>query len=417
MVIVGGGFAGVEVARRLGDRADVTLVSDDNFLLFTPMLAEVGAGDIEPRHIVSPIRQLCPDARIVIARAESVDVAARAVTVTSPVSGETSTLSGDALVVTTGSVPRTFGVDGVERHTLGFKDMLDALRIRRRVLALLEAATAHPDPRLTSIVVVGAGYSGAELVAALADFLADAAPKYYADAPAPRLTLVDALDRVVPALSERLSERAATALEARGVELRLGTEVAAVGPSGVELADGTSIDAATVIWAAGVRAGPLAAELDGEPGSLGRARVDGNLQVAPGVFALGDVAEVPGPDGEPNPPTAQHALRQARYLARHLPALLAGEQVAPFRYRTMGQLVSLGHHNAVGELFGVPVSGFVAWFLWRTYYLWQVPTLLRKTRVALDWTLDLIFPPDIAELPSADIGPLPDLGITDAGRA
>lgn len=404
VIIVGGGFAGLAVASGLEDRARVTVVSDQNFLLFTPMLAEVASGDLDPRHIITPVRQLAPEARVVSGSVEAIDVASRTVKVGRPFGLEPIELSADAIVVAPGSVPATFGIEGVEERALPFKTIGDALRIRNRILALLESATDESDRRLTHVAVVGAGYSGAELAAALADLLGSASRRFFRSAPRPAVTLIDALDRVAPTLSKGLSTRAERALTRRGVDLALGEKVQSVAPHGVVLASGKRIEAETVVWAAGVEPHPLMGEL-GLPTEKGRLVVDANLAAAPGVFALGDAALVPDGRGGMSPPTAQFALRQGAYLGRYLPAVLAGSRVPDFRYRNWGELVSLGHRNAVGQVMGVPVSGLPAWFLYRTYYLMRLPSLMRKARVALDWTLDLFFPPDVAWLPSSDLGP------------
>ena len=404
VAILGGGFSGSAAARGIGRRLDVTVVSQDNFLLFTPMLAEAAVGDVDPRHIVTPIRQLAPHARLVQGVVENVDVERRSMVIRPLFGDGVIQVEADTIVFALGSVPNTFGIPGVEEHALPFKEIGDALRIRNRLLALLEHSTQTPDPSLTRVVVIGAGYSGAEISGALADFLRPAADRFYHEAPPPAVILVDAVPRVTPALSPALSAAAARALEARGVELALGSAVTKVGPTGIRLASGREIEAATVIWTAGVKPNPLVAQL-GLPVEQGRLVVDGHLRVTPGVFAIGDVARVEAGEG-PSPPTAQFALRQGRYLGRFLPDLVAGSKVPPeFRYKTKGELVSLGHRNAVGRTLGVPVSGFIGWFLWRTYYLSQLPSGLRKARVALDWTLDLLFPPDIAWIPSSDLGP------------
>lgn len=397
-IVVGGGFAGSEVARRLGGRFDVTLVSDQNFHLFTPMLAEVAAGDVEPSHIVSPLRQLCPQARIVIGTTTKVDVATRSVVVEPQIGDQPVRLHADYLILAAGSVSRDFGIPGVAENALEFKSISDAVAIRRRVVASLEAAAETQDERLTRIVVVGAGYSGAEVAASLADFVTSAVGRYYPSAPAPSVTIVDASDRLVPTLPDRLSDAAARQLRERRVEIVLGEKVAKVTPAGIELHSGRSLDAGTVIWAAGVEADPLAAAT-GLPLVNGRIAVDERFRAAPGVYALGDIAAVPMGNGGFHPPTAQHAIRQGAHLGRILPQIDLGLKGKPFSYTTKGQLVSLGHHNAVGLVFGIPISGIAAWFLWRTYYWWQLPTMLRKLRVAIDWTLDTVFPPDVAALP------------------
>lgn len=404
VIIVGGGFAGLAVASGLEDRARVTVVSDQNSLLFTPMLAEVASGDLDPRHIITPIRQLAPEARVVSGAVESIDVDSRTVKVGRPFGLEPMELTADAVVVAPGSIPATFGIQGVEERALSFKTIGDALRIRNRILALLETATDESDRRLTHVAVVGAGYSGAELAAALADLLGSAFRRFFPSAPRPAVTLVDALDRVAPTLSKGLSARAERALTHRGVDLVLGEKVQEVAPHGLLLESGKRVEAETVVWAAGVRPHPLVGEL-GLPIDKGRLVVDANLRAAPGIYALGDAALVPDGRGGMSPPTAQFALRQGQYLGKNLPALLAGSRVPEFRYRNWGELVSLGHRNAVGQVVGVPVSGILAWFLYRTYYLMRLPSLMRKARVALDWSLDLFFPPDVAWLPSSDLGP------------
>ena len=257
IVILGGGFAGTAVARGLGSRARVALISDDNYLLFTPMLAEVAAAEVEPRHILAPIRQMCPKARVVVGTVVAVDGWSGTAEVRSPITGRTRTYRGDALVLATGSRSATFGVPGVEENALAFRTITDTIRARRRVLSLLEESTERTDARLTHLVVVGAGYSGAELAASMADMMRAAVARFYRDAPPPRVTLVDAVDRVVPMLPERSSIAAAGALRDRGVSLVLGHRVTRVHNGGLDLEDGTTIEAATVVWAGGVEGAPL----------------------------------------------------------------------------------------------------------------------------------------------------------------
>jgi NADH:ubiquinone reductase (H+-translocating) len=405
VVIVGGGFAGTTLARALGERARVTLVSEVNYLLFTPMLAEVAAADVDPRHILVPLRQLCPRARVVIGEATAVDGVRRTVTVRSPIDGARQVHEADAVVLAAGGVTETFGVPGVEEHALSFKTISDALRIRTRLLAFLEEATEVPDDLLTSVAIVGAGYSGAELAASLADFLRRARRRYYRGAPAPTVTLIDAVDRVVPMLPERSSAAAARALRRRGVDLALGVRVSAVEQGRVLLESGSTVVAGTIVWAGGVRGRPVAGAVGAEPNATDRFTVDERLRLADGVWALGDVALAPDGHGGWCPPTAQHAMRQGAYLGRHLPAMIGGGATPRFSYSSKGELVALGHRNAVGTVLGVRVRGFLAWFLWRSYYLKRLPTLGRKARVALDWALDLVFPPDVADPATADRGP------------
>ncbi len=401
VVVAGGGFAGSQVADGLGRAGvDVTLVSSDNFLLFTPMLAEVAAGDVDPRHIIAPLRELAPQAEIVQGVIESIDAGSHSLKVAPYFEGGERTVSGDVLVIAIGSVSNTFGVTGVEEHGLAFKTIVDALRIRNRLLAQMEAKGT------TSVAVVGAGFSGAEVTASLADFLNEVHRRFYSRGRPPVVTLVDAVDRVTPALPPSLSNAAARALGRRGVELVLGSAVASVDEEGIVLANDRRIVAENVVWAAGVKPHPLLAR-SGLAVEQGRPPVDSYFRTSTDrVFAVGDAAHSPTGKGGYSPPTAQFALRQGRYLGRNLKTILEGGDVEPFRYRTKGELVSLGHRNAVGQVFGFPVSGLLGWFLWRSYYLLQLPTMLRRTRVALDWTLDIFFPPDIAWLPSSDLGPI-----------
>jgi NADH dehydrogenase len=406
VLILGGGYSGSAAAGRLTDEASVTIVSHDNFLLFTPMLAEVAAGDVDPRHIITPIRQLAPRARLVQGEIEAIDLAERGARVRPRFDLPVIELQADVLVLSLGSVANTYGVPGVEDHAVYFKTISDALRIRNRMLALMESSSIDPDPIHTQLVVVGAGNAGVEVAAAMADFLRPAAQRYFPEAPKPHVTLVDAVERVTPGLPASLSHAAARALHRRGVELVLGAPVSEVDGRGVVLRGGRRIEAGTVIWAAGVRPHPLIEGL-GLSAAGGRLRVDEHLRVAPQVFALGDVAAVPDGYGGVSPTTAQVALRQGRYLGENLAGIVAGRRVPPYAYRSKGELVSIGHRNAVGRVLGIPVSGLPAWFLWRTYYLLRLPGSLRKARVALDWTLDMIFPPDIAWLPSSDLGPNP----------
>lgn len=402
VIVVGGGFAGAWTARGLGRRCQVTLVSEHNYLLFTPMLAEVAAADVDPRHILAPLRHLCPHARVVVGTAIAIDTERRSVVVRSPVDGTETTLTADALVLAAGSRPATFGIPGVAEHTIGFRTIGDALTIRHRLLTLLDATGGSPRGDETSVAVIGAGASGAEIATAIADFLHRARRRYYPAAAEPRVTLVDMTDRVLPQLPERASRKAARAM--RRVDLRLGTPVAAIEPGVVALADGSRIAARTIVWAAGIR-GHVLPGVTAPRGAGDRLVVDDHLRVTDGVWALGDVALVPDGHGGTSPPTAQHAVRQGAYLGRHLPAMLSGAETPPFRYRTLGELVSLGHRKAVGRVLGVTVSGFIGWFLWRSYYLLRLPGFFRRMRVAFDWTLDLVFPPDIADPATADPGP------------
>jgi NADH dehydrogenase len=412
VVILGAGFAGAYVARLLGKgrwEGEVTVVDPRNFMLYTPLLPEAASGTVEPRHVVVPVRVMCPRARLVLGRAESVDLAAHTVAVQPPEGGPV-TLAFDTLVVALGAVSRTAPIPGLLEHAVGFKSVAEAIYLRNHVLGQLELAATAADEaerrRRLTFVFVGGGYAGVEAMAELEDLCRDAS-RYYPELHGVprRWLLVDAADHILPELGGHLAAYATGQLERRGFELHLGSGLTTVSDEGVELADGTAVPAATVVWTAGVRPRPLAAALGLPLDERGRIPVDEHLRVPghPGVWALGDVAAVPNaatPD-RLDPPTCQHALRQARRLAGNMLAERRGRPLRPYRYRMLGQVATLGRHKGVAELFGViRLRGFAGWWVTRTYHLYQLPLLSRKLRVVSDWTVGLFFRRDVAELGS-----------------
>ncbi len=412
VVILGAGFAGSYVARLLGRGGwdgDVTLVDPHNFMLYTPLLPEAASGTVEPRHVVVPVRVMCPRARLVMGRAETVDLAERSVTVQLPEGGQRP-IGFDILVVALGAVSRTAPIPGLLEHAVGFKSVAEAIYLRNHVLTQLELAAGTSDEaerrRRLTFVFVGGGYAGVEAMAELEDLCRDASRHYPELSTVPRRwLLVDAADHILPELGGGLAAYATGQLERRGFELHLGSGLRAVDGHGAELADGTVVPAATVVWTAGVRPQPLAAELGLPLDERGRVPVDECLRVPghTGVWALGDVAAVPNAatPGRPDPPTCQHALRQARRLARNLLAVAGGRAPAPYRYRMRGQVATLGRHKGVAELFGrIRLRGFAGWWFARTYHLYQLPLASRKLRVVTDWTVGLFFRRDVAELGS-----------------
>jgi NADH dehydrogenase len=411
-VILGAGFAGSYVARLLGRGGwdgDVTLVDPHNFMLYTPLLPEAASGTVEPRHVVVPVRVMCPRARLVMGRAETVDLAERSVTVQLPEGGQVP-IGFDILVVALGAVSRTAPIPGLLEHAVGFKSVAEAIYLRNHVLTQLELAAGTSDEaerrRRLTFVFVGGGYAGVEAMAELEDLCRDASRHYPELQAVPRRwLLVDAADHILPELGGGLAAYATGQLERRGFELHLGSGLRAVDGHGAELADGTVVPAATVVWTAGVRPQPLAAELGLPLDERGRVPVDECLRVPghTGVWALGDVAAVPNAatPGRPDPPTCQHALRQARRLARNLLAEAGGRAPAPYRYRMRGQVATLGRHKGVAELFGrIRLRGFAGWWFARTYHLYQLPLASRKLRVVTDWTVGLFFRRDVVELGS-----------------
>jgi NADH:ubiquinone reductase (H+-translocating) len=398
-LILGGGFAGSYVARLLGKRG-ATIVSRENFMLYTPMLPEAASGTLEPRHVVVPLRMMCRHAELVLGRAHSLDAGRRIVEVETEIGA--AEIHYERLVLALGAVARTLPIAGLAEHGLGFKSLADAIHLRNHVLRQLELAdaalTAKDAKRHLSFVFVGAGYAGVEALAELSDLLRDTSRFY------PRLkgtrqrwVLVDAAPKILPDIPARLGDYAARELWKRGVDIRVSTTLEAVEEHAVTLSDGTRLETETLVWTAGVKANPLLAKLSLPLDERGRVVVDSTFRVEglEGVWALGDCARVPNqatPD-RADPPTCQHALRQARRLAKNLEG-----DVRPYRYRMLGQVATLGRHKGIADVLGIRLRGFVGWFVTRTYHLYQLPLLTRKLRVVTDWTVSLFFRRDIAEL-------------------
>jgi NADH dehydrogenase len=399
VAILGGGFAGSYVARLLGRRG-ATIVNPENFMLYTPLLPEAASGTIEPRHVVVPLRMMCPHADLVLGRATGIDEDSRVVRATTEV-GELD-VRYEQLVVALGAVARTLPIPGLAEHGLGFKTLADAIYLRNHVLRRLEAADELPEGearlRQLTFVFVGAGYAGVEALAELADLVRDAIRFYPGLRGSPqRWILVDAAPKILPEIPTHLGDYAARELLRRGVDIRIETTLESVAGGTVVLSDGARLDAETLVWTAGVRPHPLVAGLGLPLDERGRIAVEPTLRV-PGrtnVWALGDCARVPNEatPGRPDPPTSQHGLRQARRLAGNL-----GGEIRPYRYRMLGQVATLGRHKGIADVLGLRLRGFPGWFVTRTYHLFQLPLLSRKLRVVTDWTVALFFRRDIAEL-------------------
>ena len=398
-LVLGGGFAGGYVARLLGKRG-ATIVSPENFMLYTPMLPEAASGTLEPRHVVVPLRMMCPHAELLLGRATAVDTDQKQATVETE--EDIITVQYSNLVIALGAVSRTLPIPGLADHALGFKSLADAIYLRNHVLGRLEAAAStaseEQQRRELTFVFVGAGYAGVEALAELADLVRDAMRYYRALRHVPQhWVLVDAAPKILPEIPRKLGDYAARELEHRGVDIRVETTLESVERHAAVLSDGTRILTDTVVWTAGVRANPLNEQLGIPVDERGRIVVDGQLQVEgrEHVWALGDGARVPNEatPGQYDPPTCQHALRQARRLAKNL----TGEP-RPYRYRMLGQVATLGRYKGIAEVLRLRLRGFPGWFVTRTYHLYQLPLLTRKVRVLVDWTTALFFRRDIAEL-------------------
>jgi NADH dehydrogenase len=398
-LIAGGGFAGAYVARLLGDRGS-TIVSTENFMLFTPMLPEAASGTLEPRHVVVPVRQMCPHSDLVLGQVTAHDPGERRIQVMTE--DRIFWIRYTDLVVALGSIVRTLPIPGLAEHALGFKSLGEAIHLRNHVLQRLEVAAvagteAHRRRELT-FVFIGAGYAGVEALAELADLVRDALRYYPSLQSAPQhWVLVDAAPKILPEVLTRLGEYAAELLMRRGVDIRVETTIEEVEPHAVRLSDGDELLTSTVVWTAGVRANPLLGELGLPLDERGRVKVDEFMRVEgiEHIWSLGDCAAVPNEStpGRVDPPTSQHALRQARRLARNLRG-----DLRPYRYRMLGEVATLGRYRGIANVFGIPFKGFLGWWITRTYHLYQLPLISRKLRVVTDWTVALFFRRDIAEL-------------------
>jgi NADH:ubiquinone reductase (H+-translocating) len=378
VLILGGGFAGLYVAMQLEKTlardpdVKVTLISRENFFLFTPMLHEVAASDLDLITIVNPIRKMLKRVSFFTGEVESIDLSGQRVVVSHGFDHHQHSLRYDHLVIGLGSVTNFYGLPGLEERALTMKSLGDAIRLRNHLIAHLEEAdsdcVAMKNPLLT-FVVAGGGFSGVETVAAINDFVRDALPSYSnLKEDMLRVVLVHPGAVILPELGEKLGAYAQAKLAARGVEIRVNTKVSAVLAPGIELSDGTQIECHTVVWTAGTSANPLLHELPCRK-ERGRIVVNEFMEVVdwPGVWALGDCAAVPDrATGKPSPPTAQHALRQGKVLAQNITAAVRGGAKKPFVFSTIGLLAAIGKRTGVANILGFNFSGFMAWWLWRT---------------------------------------------------
>ena len=421
IVILGGGFAGMKTAQCLEQElekdssAHITLVSDTNALLFTPMLAEVAGSSLEPSHISTPLRSSLHRTEFVRAHTTGIDLEKRRVLLEGIASAdgtpEARVIAYDHLVLALGSASNYLGMANVEKLAFNFKSLLDAIRIRNHVIEMFELADREPDPQLRApfltFVIAGGGFAGVELAGALNDFAHGILADYPNLGPKEvRVVLVHSRDRILPELSESLAHYAQEKMAERGVEFRLNARLADAKPGIVVLNDG-EIPAKTLVWTAGTAPSALVKSLNVEKDKRGAVRVDANLAIPgqPGLWALGDCAAVTdAKSGNPCPPTAQFALREAQALARNLAADLAGRPLRGFHFDSLGALCVIGHQTACAELTipfartrSLRFSGLLAWLMWRGIYLAKLPGLERKVRVLFDWTVELFFPRDIVQ--------------------
>jgi len=408
-VIAGGGFGGAAAARELESvmpkqAARLVLVNQNNFMLYTPFLPEAAAGTLEPRHVVTPLREILKRTYLRLGSIVGHDPEAKTVEMRTK-AGDSETLPYDQLLLSLGSVSRSLPIPGLAEHAVGFKSLADAIYLRNHVVETLEEANATDDParrdELLTYVFVGGGYAGLEALAELQDFAADAMESYpRARLHGMRWMLVEAADRVLPEIDAELADYALRELRGRGIDIRLGTTLEEVTPASARLSTGETLPSKTVVWTAGVAPQPVLRELSLPLDERGRVPVDDHLRVQglDSVWAIGDCAAAPDPRGGTCPPTAQHAVRQGPVAARNIAAELGIGSAEPFTFRSYASFANLGRYKAVGRVGDHTFRGFPAWWMARTYHMSQIPGKARKARAVLDWTAGLPFRRDISEV-------------------
>ncbi|HVI81428.1 MAG TPA: NAD(P)/FAD-dependent oxidoreductase [Chthoniobacterales bacterium] len=408
VLILGGGFGGLyaalEFEKRRDPRFEVTVVNRENFFLFTPMLHEIAASDLDLTNIVNPIRKMIRHINFFCGDVDKIDIDRRRVTVSHGFDHHAHELEYDHLVLALGSVTNFFNLPGVAEHALTMKSLGDAIQLRNRLIAHLEEADsecagADRSPLLT-FVVAGGGFAGVETIASINDFLRDALPFYpKLKEEMLRIVLVHPGEYILPELGEKLGRYADKKLRERDVEIHSKCKVAAVRRNEIELTSGVRIPSSTLIWTAGVSPNPIL-DLVACAKERGRIRVNPNLEVegVDGLWALGDCALVPDPATQSYcPPTAQHASREGKIVADNIIAAADGKPKKPFSFKTLGQLAAIGRRTGVARILGVNFSGFLAWFLWRGIYWSKLPRTEKKIRVAIDWALDVFFSKDFVQ--------------------
>jgi NADH dehydrogenase len=405
IVVLGGGFGGIEamrvLERKLGGRADIELllISDNNYLLFTPLLPQVASSLVEPRHIIQPIRDIRGSRRFRFRRdrVEGIDLAARRVHLAE------GSVEYDRLVVALGGITPSFGIPGVDAHALNYKSLEDGVLLRDHLIDLAEHADHEPDPatrrRLLTICVVGGGYTGVELIAELQDFFESyLVPRYRGiEAGDYRLLLLEAGREILRGVHPTLAVRARASLRREGIEVRTGTQVTRVLEGAVEIQGTEQIPVGLTVWAAGVKGSPVLADLPVEHDRLGRVVVDPHLRLPghPEVYGAGDAVTIQGRP-EASIPIIPAALAHGRLAADNIAADLAGRALETIEFRPQGMLVSLGERYAVVEIMGLRFSGYAAWLFWNALHLYKLVGLRKQLQVALDWWLARVFPRDSA---------------------
>ena len=411
ILVVGAGFAGLYAAMGLkgavaaGHR--VTVINQESFFQYQPFLPEVASGTIDPRAAVVPLRWVLKHCRIVIGEVTRVDHAAREAHVRTS-GGDEQTIGYDIVVLAPGSRSRVLPVPGLAEHGIGFKTVQEAIYLRNHVLAQLDVAASEEDAArrraALTFVFVGGGYAGVEALGELEDLARDAIENYPdLEASEMRWILVDAAERILPELPEGLAAYAQDLLQRRGIAVKLATRLESAEGGVIRLSDGETFPAETLVWTAGVKPSPLARESGLPVDDQGRLVVGRSLRAegVEDVWGAGDAASVPDETtGGLSPPTAQHGLRQGKRVAANIQSALAGDPLQPFIYANIGGVCSLGRYKGVAIVKGLKCKGFLGWFLHRSYHLLAMPTWTRRVKIAMDWTVALLFPRDLAQLGS-----------------
>ncbi len=413
IVILGGGYGGINVLKQLQETfqsnttVSISLVSQDNFFLHTPLLPEMATGMLASRHIATPIRSFCKRARYYHAKVDSIDLNNNKVIISRALDKQKHELDYDYLVIALGGKTNFFGNKNIEKYALTIKTLGDAIAIRNHIITILEGADQEEDPdilsKLLTFVVVGGGFSGVETVGEINDFVRESAEKFYRniDTEKVKIFLISAGEKILPEIGD-LGEYAVNSLTNNGVKIIKNTKLVDAEAEHVLLDNGMRIPYATLIWAAGVTVDPVISELDTEHSPRGNVVVDKFLRLKnhPNVFALGDCASIMDErTGKPYPPTAQHAVREAKTVSENIISLIRSKNSEkPFVYDSKGSMAKIGKRNGVALLMGNKIHGFAAWVLWRQYYLSTLPSAEKKFRVAIDWFADLFFPRDITIL-------------------
>jgi NADH dehydrogenase len=413
ILVVGAGFAGLYAAlgmKRLvpaGHR--ITVVNPENFMQYQPFLPEVASGTIDPRAVVVPLRRVLRHCEVVIGEVVRLDHEARVATVRVP-DGRERAQPYDIVVLAAGSRSRVLPIPGLAEHGVGFKTVQEAIYLRNRVLSRLDVAAETEDPErrrgALTFVFVGGGFAGVEALGELEDLSRDAIESYpMLHASQMRWVLVEVAGAILPELGDDLAGYAQDRLLERGIEIVLHTRLESAEGGLIHLSDGQTFPADTLVWTAGVAPSPLAGASGFPVDAAGRVIVRDDLRVEglDDVWAAGDAAAVPDRStGGIMPPTAQHGMRQGRHVAANITAALEGRRPAPFVHRNLGAVCSLGRYKGVANVMGIRFRGFPGWFLHRSYHLLAMPTLTRKVKIAMDWTVALLFPRDLAQLGSLE---------------